>query len=238
MKRSSLILFLTISCICTTWSQNIHVKLGLPDSLNVIYRNEYVLSFDQNKKIARWVSWYLDSTWFGSVKRYKGQFKPDQGVTHNDYTNSGYDRGHLCPSNERTRDVLSNENTFLMSNIVPQTKALNQGVWRNLEAFYERIARHKSVYIVAGTISHSDRWIKNKIQVPDSLYKIIVIFTNEIDSTTGIISVKMPNMDGIRKANWKDYLITIHDLEVSTGLNFLSNLPKELQEYLENKIYK
>lgn len=238
MKTSILTALLFVFLTSGTRSQNIHTLPGLPDSSEIIIiRNEYVLSFDVSNNIPKWVQWYLDSTWFGDVKRYKGQFKPDKGATHDDYNNSGYDRGHLCPSNERTRDPIMNKSTFLMSNVAPQTKALNQGVWRNLEMFYERIAREKSAYIIAGTISHSETWIKNKIRVPDSLYKIVIIFTKEIDSTSEVIAVKIPNINGIMKSDWKDFCVTIDALEISTGLDFLNKLPVELQEYLESRIY-
>jgi len=235
MKRAMTAILLTILLTSATWSQNIHVKLGLPDSVNLIYRNEYVLSYDQEKNIPRWVSWYLDSTWLGNTKRYKGGFISDQGVKSSDYNGSGFDRGHLCPSNERTRDVLSNRNTFLMSNITPQTKSLNQGVWRNLEAFYESKSREKSIYVIAGTISRTDRRIKGKIWIPDSCYKIVIVFQNEVDSSSEVYSAKMPNIDGIRNDKWQKYKVTIRELEISTGLNFLSAMGEELQEYLEKK---
>jgi endonuclease G len=235
MKKLNCVVSLTILLTSAIWSQNIHIKLGLPDSVNLIYRNEYVISYDSQKKIPRWVSWYLDSTWLGETKRYKGGFMSDQGVKSSDYNGSGYDRGHLCPSNERTASPTMNRNTFLMSNITPQTKALNQGVWRNLEAFYESKSREKSIFVIAGTITHTDRRIKGKIWIPDSCYKIVIVFQNKVDSSSEVYSAKMPNIDGIRNDKWQKYKVTIRDLEISTGLNFLSALGEELQEYLETK---
>ena len=235
MKRIIVSTFLTILLTSAIWSQNIHVKLGLPDSVNLIYRNEYVLSYDQEKHIPRWVSWYLDSSWLGKTKRHKGGFISDHGVKSSDYNGSGYDRGHLCPSNERTASPTMNRNTFLMSNIAPQTKALNQGVWRNLEAFYESKSREKSIFVIAGTISQTDKRIKGKIWIPDSCYKIVIVFQDKVDSSSEVYSAKMPSIDGIRNDKWQKYQITIRELEISTGLNFLSALSEELQEYLEKK---
>ena len=94
------------------------------------------MSYNNKTHTANWVSWQLNRSWIGAADR-KNDFRPDDAlptawykVRPNDYTGSGYDRGHIAPSADRTRNDADNSNTFLMSNMVPQSPELNRGVWR------------------------------------------------------------------------------------------------------------
>ena len=158
-----LILIYAIFFSCYSYSQtkirytnqeltsSVHVALGVPvdcdttDDL-IIIRKQYVLSYNKNKNVANWVAWNLNEDWFGDVPRYKGKFKTDTSlpedcyhVRHEDYSNSGYDRGHMVRSEERTKSKEDNLTTFFLTNILPQTPDLNQGVWLNLEYYCEKL---------------------------------------------------------------------------------------------------
>lgn len=54
-------------------------------------------------------------------------------MKHSDYTNSGYDRGHMVRSEERTATDIDNKSTFILTSILPQTPKLNQQTWLSLE---------------------------------------------------------------------------------------------------------
>ncbi len=235
----------------------VHVELGIPkdqDDSNdyLIKRNQYVLSYNTDKNVANWVSWNLNKKWFGKTKRYKGNFLKDPliqkgayKVKHSDYTNSGYDRGHMVMSEERTRTKTDNKSTFYLSNILPQTEDLNQILWRGFEDYCNDLCRqdNKELYIIAGGIFHTENKIKNKICIPDSCFKIVVVLdrgegVQEITDTTLVIAVMMPNQNGIDDLDWKHYTTSVRKIEWSTGYDFLNSVDSSIQDVIERQIYR
>ncbi|ROL59291.1 DNA/RNA non-specific endonuclease [Bacteroidetes/Chlorobi group bacterium ChocPot_Mid] len=235
---------------------SIHTALGVPtdnDSTDDYYiiRYQYVISYNHNKNSCNWVAWNLNADWYGDVERYSGNFKKDTTlptgwyqVKHEDYTNSGYDRGHMVRSEERTKTVTDNLSTFFMTNILPQRPDLNRGVWLDLEYYCEDLCKkqNKELYIVAGGIFHSDSTLMGKgiVPVPDSCFKIIVVMNRgqglkDVTTSTEVIAVVMPNIDGISKDKWSKYKTTIRRIESSTGYDFLNSVSKEVQNILENR---
>ena len=165
-------------------------------------------------------------------------------VKHEDYTNSGYDRGHMVRSEERTKTVEDNISTFFMTNILPQRPDLNRGVWLDLEYYCEDLCKkqNKELYIVAGGIFHSDSTLKGEgiVPVPDSCFKIIVVLEKgqglkNVSTSTEVISVVIPNIDGISKDDWEKYKTTVRKIEGSTGYDFLNSVSKAVQDVIEKK---
>lgn len=240
------------------FSQNpksfINVELGIPYDNSplddyLIFRTQYVLSYNKDKCVTNWVSWNLNSSWYGDVPRYSKKFITDstlpQGfcrAKHKDYSNSGYDRGHLVRSEERTNTSEDNKATFILTNVIPQTGDLNRGPWLALERYCEDLCKkkNKELYVIAGGIFHSSKKMNNKITIPDSCFKIIVVLDKgkklkAVNYSTQIITVAMPNINGIRNADWHSYINTVDKIEYSTGYNFLSNIPETIQSKLEKK---
>ncbi len=232
-----------------------HVSLGVPfdaDSTDdyLIVRNQYVLSYNKVLNIPNWVSWELNSDWFGDVDRYSGNFITDTTlpigfyrVKHSDHTNSGYDRGHLVRSEERTKTIEDNKSTFILTNIIPQTPDLNRGVWLNLEYYCEDLCKkdNKLLYVIAGGINRTKNTIGNQIVVPDSCFKIVVVLEKgqsllDVNESTQIISVVMPNIEGVRSDKWEKYRTSIRAIENSTGYNFLDKLPINIQNIIEQRV--
>jgi len=235
----------------------IHVEMGIPvdNSLlddYLIFRHQYVLSYNKDKCATNWVSWNLNSSWFGDAPRFKGNFITDSSLPlnfcrakHKDYNKCGYDRGHLVRSEERTNTVENNKSTFILTNVIPQAGDLNRGPWLALERYCEDLCKNynKELYIIAGGFYHSTNKVNNKITIPDSCFKIIVILdkgkkSTSVNNKTKIISVAMPNIEGIRNADWQTYITTVDRIEFSTGYNFLNKIPEPLQSKLEKKKFK
>jgi endonuclease G, mitochondrial len=247
--------------VITESSQNVpkwevHVALGVPtdnDSSDdyLIKRDQYVLSYNTEKSVANWVCWNLNLNWFGRVKR-SGSFKTDpllpEGaykVKSKDYKYSGYDQGHMVMSQERTRNVTDNKSTFYLTNILPQTPDLNQRLWRGLEDYCNELCKdeNKELYIIAGGVFHNNNKIKDKISIPDSCFKIVIILErneglDEVAENTQVIAVMMPNENDIGDLNWRHYTTSVRRIEWSTKYDFLSNVDKSIQDVIENKIYK
>lgn len=235
-------------------SPSIHLECGIPkdkDSADdyIIIRQQYALSYNYKLGTPNWVSWEMNSNWFGDVERYEGNFITDNElpsnytkIKHSDYTNSGYDRGHLVRSEERTKTVEDNKSTFLMTNIIPQTQDLNRGVWLNLEYYLENLCKkeNKQIFVISGGIYSSGTKINNLVAIPDTCYKIAVVLDKgqsrkDITKNTRVIAVKMPNIEGIRSDKWEKYTTTIDAIEYSTGYDFLNYIKDDIENILESK---
>ena len=233
----------------------INATLGIPTDSDttddyLIIRSQYVLSYNPKKNAANWVGWELNISWYGNAQRYKGNFITDSSlpksfykVKDSDYTNSGYDSGHLVRSKERTRNDKDNESTFILTNIIPQRPDLNRGVWLDLEYYCEKLCKveGKELFVIAGGIFNSRNRLKNHALIPDTCFKIIVILNtgesvSSINSNTKTIAVVIQNMNGIRNNNWEEYKTTISRIEKSTVYNFLSNISQNIQEDIEVKM--
>jgi len=105
----------------------------------LIDQTYYTESYNRDKGVPNWVSWYVGSTSLGGIDR-SNDFRADVNlptgwyeVGATSYTGSGFDRGHNCPSGDRTSTTAANEATFLMDNMIPQAPNNNEQTWANLE---------------------------------------------------------------------------------------------------------
>jgi endonuclease G len=162
-------------------------------------------------------------------------------ITFEDYTASGYDRGNLCPSADRSSSAELNRETFLMTNMVPQTPTLNRRTWSSLEQYSRDLVKQgNQLFITAGCYGNAGR-IKDKITIPTNCWKIVVIVsgdsgTSVIDKDTKVIAVDMPNNSTV-SPNWTDYITTVQKIEQKTGYNFLTALPDDMQKALKALTY-
>lgn len=88
--------------------------------------------------------------------RRQGSFYPDERLpvrmraALEDYRSSGYDRGHMTPSGDEP-GVQAQQQSFLLSNIVPQTAELNRGPWEGVESAVRGWARQEGeIFVVTG----------------------------------------------------------------------------------------
>jgi len=256
-----LILFGTfrIHAQSTRNTKSIHAPWGFPMDTNpkddhLIERKQYVLSYNEHLNVANWVAWQLNATWYGSTPRRSGKFITDTSlpesftrITHDDYTKSGYDRGHIVRSEERTANIEDNTSTFLMSNILPQTPTLNQQTWLSLEYECERLCKSegKELYVIAGGLfSGIPTRLNGKVAIPDSCWKIVLILEKgqsikDISSKTSIIAVMMHNGRYEKTNNdWNLYTTSVDAIERSTGYDFFRDMPDQVENALEAVIHR
>jgi endonuclease G, mitochondrial len=232
-----------------------HLELGTPtdkDSSDdhLLLKPQYALSYSNVKNVPNWVSWHLNASFFGDVPRYKGKFLSDSSlpdgfyrVRHDDYVGSGYDRGHMVRSEERTRTPDDNKATFLMTNILPQYHDLNAGPWLRLEEHCQELAQKsdRELFILSGGVfSKRPETIGKDVAVPESCFKIAVVLEKgqgaaDITESTRVIAVIMPNTKGILDKDWKQYRTTVDEIERRTGYDFLTRVPEALQAILESR---
>lgn len=179
----------------------------------------YIMSYNGVEGRANWVGWTLRASDLGPVER-SNRFKEDPNlpnsfkrVDDDDYRESGYDRGHLCNSEDRTATEYLNEETFLMSNMLPQTPELNRGPFKFLEEYCRKlvIKKGQELLIYSGGVGAKGRLASG---VPIPMYCWKVVYTPQ-----EVFYVLFPNERTLSK-NWKNYVISKDRLEKMTGFQF------------------
>jgi endonuclease G len=220
-------------------------------------KTQYSLSYNDSKKTSNWSSWHLSSAWLGSTPR-QDNFSADNTlpsawvrVVTGDYTSSGFDRGHLCPSADRTGSVDDNSATFLMTNIIPQAPRNNQITWAALEDYCRKlVSQGNELYIIAGpwgqggtgSAGYKNTISSKNIVVPSYTWKIIVVLpignndADRVSTSTRVIAVWMPNTQTVTDYHWSYYRTTVDFIESKTGYDFLSNVSTSIQSTIESKV--
>jgi endonuclease G len=209
---------------------------------------QYSLSYSRDNGEPNWVSWHLDASWLGSTPR-QDDFRADTTlpagwyqVQATDYSGSGFDRGHMCPSADRTITVAANSATFLMTNMIPQLPANNQGVWANLESYSRTlVSQGNELYIISGGQGLQYFIANGHVAVPAQTWKVIVVLPNgtndvsRVTTSTRTIAVVIPNSGSI-VSDWRTYRVSVDQVEAITGFDFFSNVPTSIQAVIEGRV--
>lgn len=211
----------------------------------LMVKTQYALSYHRDNGEANWVSWHLDNTWLGSTPR-QDDFRADTTlpagwyqVQATDYSGSGFDRGHMCPSGDRTISVSANSATFLMTNMIPQMPANNQGPWASLESYSRTlVSQGNELYIVSGGQGLQYFIANGHVAVPAQTWKVIIVLTNgsndvgRVTTSTRTIAVVMPNSGSIG-SDWRAYRVSVDQVEAITGFDFFSSVSPSIQNVIE-----
>jgi endonuclease G len=213
-----------------------HLPFGNPSDAGsdpdnqLVKRDQFAASWNAKERIANWVAWKLVALDIGNTER--SQFYADKEIdtpTPKDYTGSGFDRGHLCPSKDRSDTPENNKAVFTMLNILPQAGDNNRGPWEKAEEFERSLAQSdREVYIIAGGAGSAGD-VKG-ITVPESTWKIIVALERgrswpEGQEKAQVFALILPNHDGIMHDRWQDHQVSVSEIEKKTGYHFFKNAP-------------
>jgi endonuclease G len=220
----------------------------------------YTESYNSTKAEPNWVSWHLDASNttnvssrlnnFAAFNGLPGSWTAVQSSSYN-YSTYGFDRGHNCPSADRTSSVNANSATFLMTNMIPQAPNNNQGTWNDLEGYLrDQVTAGNEVYIIMGSYGTGGTGLNGPfntivsgdvhVNIPSNVWKIAVIVPvgngdiSRVSASTRVIAVNTPNVNSINR-DWKQYRVTVRDIETATGYNLLSNLPQNVQDAVETE---
>ena len=216
----------------------------------LIARPQYALSYNNTTREPNWVSWNLTTADIGTSGRSANFFQDTTlpagfyQVLTTDYSGSGYDRGHMCPSGDRTITDLDNEATFFMTNMIAQAPDNNQGVWANFESECRSIAAAgNEVLIISGPSGYAGATIASGVAIAGYTWKIAVVVplgtgsaVSRITSATRVIAIKIPNIAGVRSTPWQNYITTAGQIETDTGYTFFTDLPASVATALRAKI--
>ncbi|MEO6568296.1 MAG: DNA/RNA non-specific endonuclease [Opitutaceae bacterium] len=210
-------------------------------TLRVLTNRGYVVGYNEALSSPAWVAYHLrDIGRLPTPKPRPDKFEVDRRtiarVGPEDYSNSGYDRGHLAPNYAiatRFGEDAQRE-TFLMSNITPQLHALNAGVWKELEMKIATNypARYGEVWVFAGPVFTSQsRHLRHGVRVPDEFFMIML---DEQDGKLRTLSFLIPQT-APAGVNPGDYLTTVAEIQKRTGLDFFSELDDVSEVEVENQ---
>jgi endonuclease G len=240
-----------------------NLLLGNPSGANAVTPDNYYLdqkyysqSYSSSRSTPNWVSWHLDAQNTTNVSTRLNNFAGFNGlpqdfyiVQSSSYSGSGFDRGHNCPSADRTSSAAANSATFLMTNMVPQAPRNNQRTWANFENYLRtQVTAGNEIYIIMGSYGTGGIGSKGvattidngKVTVPANIWKVAVILPKgdgdlrRVKATTRVIAINTENNNGI-DPDWKKYIVSVRDIEKVTGYNLLSSLPKAVQDSVEVK---
>ncbi|WP_195280748.1 DNA/RNA non-specific endonuclease [Parabacteroides johnsonii] len=204
----------------------------------VIKHEGYTVSYNSEYRIANWVAYELTATEAKSKKTERSnKFVSDpqvKGATamNEDYTRSGYDRGHLAPAGDMKWSAKVMRESFYLSNICPQKPKLNRGIWKDLEEQCRLWALDNgSLLIVTGPVITGDmkRLGKNKVAIPKSFYKVLCYYTEKGYKGIGFLFENRDYKDN----SLKSMVIPIDSVEKVTGIDFFPSIPDDQEKEME-----
>ena len=105
----------------------------------------FSVEWDCNKRSQRWTCYQMHRGYSGKYSRVSNFYFDTTNLTADEYYDEfnyfpGYDRGHICPSGDRTASEEMNAQTFVMTNMQPQYHQFNgyddsgnSGLWVRME---------------------------------------------------------------------------------------------------------
>ena len=245
-----------------------HLTMGNPSNATsdvnqptnyLMEKPQYALAYHRDRGTPIWTSWHLDSSWTTGSGTRQDDFRADTTlpagwyqVQGTDFSGSGFDRGHMCPSADRLRSNADNSATFLMTNMVPQAPDNNQGPWANMENYLRTlVSAGNELYIISGGSGTggsgsgggtSNTIASGHVNVPSQTWKVVIVLpvgtddVNRVTTSTRTIAVIMPNTQGIRNVDWKTYRVSVDQVEALTGFDFFSNVNPSTQAAIESVV--
>ncbi|MBQ8501256.1 MAG: DNA/RNA non-specific endonuclease [Bacteroides sp.] len=227
----------------------------------------YALEWNTEKKHSAWVAFSFDEITNGDVTGRTDawdvdpQLSIEMQTSNEQHKSDGFDRGHICASEDRVYSVTANKQTFYYSNISPQFNSFNGGYWAAFEYRVRRWARYSfdKLYVTKG----------------GSLNNLLINYTGNNKGQDGILpttdekgltihGVACPKYyymailaekdgnyqalgfwiehrddygydynDAVPSDVLQNHVISIDQLEQNTGIDFFCNLPDEIEDDVE-----
>ena len=235
----------------TPGSENL-TKFGMPiphqlvGPYHILKNGGYVSGYDSGIQDPRWVETRFFAVTNPQSAARPAQFSPDDRiesefrVTTDFWRDTGYDRGHMAPNwgvsicYGRNAQV----ETFLLTNVIPQSPELNRGLWETLEKIISNdyAQRFGQVWVICGPEfpAHPAMLHDDLIEIPDRCFKIVLRVDQ--DGTPHALAFEMPQTIelGHRQSDLLQYLVPISEIEKQTGIEFFRALPEPVRSRLES----
>ena len=234
MKIKSLItILILILCICSASS----AQELLPTSTTgqIVKHTYYTLSYSEKDEQPEWVYYELTSDLIRGKQSRTDDYREDFMISTisaqlEDYRGSGYDRGHLCPAGDMKLNRTSMSESFYLSNMSPQEKYFNAGIWNTLEDQVRKWALTTGrIYVVTAGVLTSNRGKigSDGVSIPKYFYKVIY----DPRGQGKMIAFLLPNEKSEKPL--QNYVVTVDSLESLTGIDFFPAMLDSIENQLE-----
>lgn len=204
---------------------------------HIIHYKGMTVSFNPRLHIPNWVAWELTAEEAKGEEPRSDNFAADESVPGCadpwDYKYTGYDRGHICPAGDLKWDPVAMNESFLMTNMCPQSPKLNRGTWQKLEdKCRQRAIADSAVIIIAGPVLTDE--IKEylgdtKVAVPQRFFKVVLSPFRPDPVAIGFVMVNGKVEGGMQAA-----ALSVDEVERITGHDFFSQLPDSIENHVES----
>lgn len=224
--------------ITDAFCQDLNYMPATVNNNQVLNYTQFSLSYNEEHEQADWVAYKLTEEEVAMRQDRCNCFKSDKQVTtksavKSDYGSTGFDLGHLAPAADNNLSKKANKESFLMSNISPQTPGFNRGIWKQLEAWVRDQAElHSAVYVVTGPVFSNNLGTlgKNNVTIPGYFYKVLLRPEGEKMVTIAFLIPHLGASD-----NFQDYIVTVNTVETLTNLDFFPDLDDALENTIESQ---
>ncbi len=220
----------------------------------LIQRTVQAIDYSDHLGEPVWAAWDLTANDIGGSGR-NSTFYTDTNLPPNftnilataDYNGVGvinFNRGHLCPSADRTDTTNDNKLVFFMSNIMPQSALNNQGVWGNFEDYCRAQLTNSELLIICGPSGFGTNTIPSGLAyIPSNVWKIVVIVPlgsgtalSRINVTNRVIAISIPNVTNGLSSDWHNYVTNAAKIERDTGFTFFTALSPHVASVFRTEV--
>ncbi|WP_127139579.1 DNA/RNA non-specific endonuclease [Flagellimonas marinaquae] len=213
----------------------------LPSSTTgeVVQHSYYTLSYSEPHEQAEWVAYELKREHLTYDDRERPYFIEDPKVRTKsadwrNYRGSGYDRGHLCPAGDRRFSEQAYNETFYTSNISPQDRDFNAGVWNRLEQKVRYwCKKYGDLMVITGGVLENDLLEigEEDVDVPRFYYKIVMKGKGRNAMVLGFLIPAQESQNSV-----EHFLVPIDEIEERTGIDFFEKQPQDWQSNMESQV--
>jgi len=226
------------------WGGELYCYAGRPvkDGLQILESTGHTVGYDAGRRLPAWVAYPLNidqvsRTTAKRPSRFSTDTRVENPVRHDDYTYSGFDRGHLAPNMAIGLQFgkAAQLETFLLTNICPQDPPLNRGTWKSVEAREQHYWRRQfcEIWTLVGPVfSPQDETLASGIGVPNVYWRITLDEDPE-NQTLRVIALLFAESDS---GDWAYKSVSVDEVERLTGLDFFPLLPDGIEKSLESAV--
>jgi endonuclease G len=203
----------------------------------IITHTGYSLSYNELHEQASWVAYELTAAECDPTIQRTDKFIVDPQVktrtaNDKDYSESGYDRGHLAPAGDMAWSTVAMSESFYYSNVSPQDPGFNRGIWKRVEELVRNWAiESRSVYVVTGPVLTTGLLTigPNSVSVPKYFYKVVLDYQAPGIKSIGFILPGVGSRDQLQS-----FAVSVDSVEKTTGIDFFPSLPDDQEDIIES----